>query len=143
MKEVTKETTQKYTVYQAVDGTEFKDKSECLKYEESAKGVIRARISKLTVGKSNEWELFGGSDDHDVIGVRMYSESDVEHVKQFILLECPWFNNDLVYRTNVFSTIDKAYKDEDIVLIASNCDGDYYFIDSCQNIINKLKSLKN
>ena len=54
MKEVTKEKVQKYTVYEALDGTEFHDKAECEKYEESAKGVVKARIAKLTVGKANE-----------------------------------------------------------------------------------------
>lgn len=31
MKEITKETTTKHTVYQAVDGTEFTQKEECVK----------------------------------------------------------------------------------------------------------------
>jgi len=57
MKEVTKEKIQKYAMYEALDGTEFHDKAECQKYEESAKGVIRARIAKLIVGRGNEWEL--------------------------------------------------------------------------------------
>lgn len=138
MKEVTKEKVQKYTVYEAFDGTEFNDKAECLKYEESAKGVIRARIAKLTVGKATEWDLLAGSDDHEVIGIKMQTDRDL--VKQFLLMECTWYNGNPVERDRIFDIMEKAYDNDDIVLFGINYDGDYYWINALQNIVNNLMS---
>lgn len=141
MKEVTKEKIQKYTMYEALDGTEFHDKAECQKYEESAKGVIRARIAKLIVGRGNEWELLAGSDDHEIIGIKMQTGRDLECVKQFLLMECSWYNNNTVKRDEIFDIMEKAYDNDDIVLFGSNIDGDYYWINSRQNIVDNLMNL--
>jgi len=141
MKEVTKEKVQKYTMYEALDGTEFNDKAECEKYEESAKGVIRARIAKLIVGKANEWDLLAGCDDHEVIGIKMQTGRDLEYVKQFLMIECTWYNNNPVARDEIFGIMEKAYNNDDIVLFGINCDGDYYWINARQNIIDNLISL--
>lgn len=141
MKEVTKEQVQKYTMYEALDGTEFHDKAECLKYEESAKGVIRARIAKLTVGRENEWNLLAGSDDHEVVGIKMQTGRDVEYVKQFLMMECSWYNNSPIERDKIFDIMEKAYDNDDIVLFGMNCDGDYYFINSRQTIVDNLMNL--
>ncbi len=138
MKEVTKEKVQKYTVYEALDGIEFHDKAECEKYEQSAKGVIRARIAKLIVGKANEWDLLAGSDEHEIVGIKMQTDKDLEYVKQFLLMECTWYNNNPVERDKIFDIIEKAYDNEDIVLFGINYDGDYYWINSRQNIVNNL-----
>lgn len=136
MKEVTKEKIQKYTVYEALDGTQFNDKTECAKYEESAKGVIRARIAKRTVGKANEWDLLAGSDEHEVIGIKMQTGKDIEYVKQFFMMECSWYGE--VRTREIFDIIEKAYDNDDIVLFGINCDGEYYWINSRQNIIDNL-----
>ena len=136
MKEVTKEKVQKYIVYEALDGTEFNDKAECLKYEESAKGVIRARIAKLTVGKANEWDLLAGIEEHEVIGIKMQTEKDVEYVKQFFMIECSWYGE--VRTKEIFDVIEKAYDNDDIVLFGINCDRDYYWINSRKNIVDNL-----
>lgn len=136
MKEVTKEKVQKYTMYEALDGTEFHDKAECQKYEESAKGVIRVRIAKLTVGKATERDLLAGSGDHEVIGIKMQNGRDLEYVKQFFMMECSWYGE--VRTKEIFDVIEKAYDDNDIVLFGINCDGDYYWINTLQNIVNNL-----
>lgn len=141
MKEVTKEQVQKYTMYEALDGTEFHDKAECEKYEQSAKGVIRARIAKLTVGKANEWDLLAGSDEHSVIAIKMENDKDLDTVKQFLLMECSWYNAGNTKKTEIFDTMDKAFKNKDIVLFGINYDGDYYWINSRQNIIDNLMNL--
>jgi hypothetical protein len=142
MKEVTKEQVQKYTVYEALDGTEFHDKAECEKYEQSALGVIRARITKLTVGEENAWKLMAGSDDNTVIAIKMETGRDLETVKQFLLSECTWYGLDthIKQRDEIFDIIEKAYDDNDIVLFGINCDGDYYWINALQNIVNNLMS---
>lgn len=139
MKEVTKEKIQKYTVYEALDGTQFSDRAECEKYEQSAKGVIRARIAKLTVGKANEWNLLAGCDEHEVVGIKMQTDRDIEYVKQFFMMECSWYGE--VRTKEIFDVMEEAYDNDDIVLFGINCDGDYYWINSRQNIVNNLMNL--
>ena len=139
MKEVIKERVQQYRVYEALDGTEFNDKAECEKYDESAKGVIRARISKLIVGKNDAWTLLAGDEEHDVIGIKMQTRSDLNNVSEFFLLECSWYGE--AKTTEILDTIEEAYIKNDIVLFGINCDGDYYWINSRQNIIDNLMNL--
>lgn len=141
MKEVTKERKSSYTVYEAVDGTEFYTKEECAVYEASAKGVIRAKITKLIAGKGNEWDLLAGDECHEIIGIKMQTEKDVDTVKQFFLMECSWYQNKPNAVENIFNIIDTAFEKKDIVLFGINCDGEYYWINSRQNIVNNLLNL--
>lgn len=139
MKEVTKEKVQKYTVYAALDGTEFDDKAECKKYEKSAKGVLIARIAKLIVGKGNAWTIMGGYEDSNVVGFKMQTGRDLEYVKQFLLMKCSWYSKEKC--EEIFGVMQKAYDNDDIVLFGINCEGDYYWINSRQNIIDNLMNL--
>ena len=138
MKEVTKERKSSYTVYEAVDGTEFYTKEECTIYEASAKGVIRAKVAKLIAGKGNEWDLLAGDECHEIVGIKMQTEKDVDTVKQFFLMECSWYKNKPDAVENIFNVMDTAFEKKDIVLFGINCDGEYYWINSRQNIIDNL-----
>jgi len=149
MKIIKKENTitEYYDMYQAVDGTEFRDKKECEKYEASALGVLRGRISNLIVADTRNttedaWTLLGGTDDNDVVGIKMPTIEDFNTVCQFFLLECPWYNNEerKKDREEKISIIEKAFRNEDIVLFGINCEGDYYLINSRQGIIDKLNN---
>ena len=141
MKEVTKEKVQKYIVYEALDGTQFHDMAECEKYEQSAKGVIKKKIAKLIAGKGNEWDLLAGDECHEIIGIKMQSEKDVDTVKQFFLMECSWYQDKPGAVENIFNVMDTAFEKKDIVLFGINCDGEYYWINSRQNIVNNLLNL--
>ena len=146
MKEIVKERTnvERYKVYQATDGTEFINYEECRKYEESALGVVRGNITKLVVGRSNDaWDLMGGNDDNSVIAIKMNCAADVDLVKQLFLLEHPYYNEDerKELKQKKFDIIDSAYNNGDAVLFGINCEGDYYFINSRQNIIDNLNNL--
>ena len=146
MKEITKERTkvEKYTVYQATDGTEFIDCEECGKYENSALGVVRGNITKLIAGRADDaWDLMGGNDDNSVIAIRMNNEADVNLVKQLFMLEHPYYNDDerKELKQKKFNIIDTAYDNGDAVLFGINCEGDYYFINSRQNIIDNLMAI--
>lgn len=139
MKEVIKERVQKYRVYEALDGTEFNDRAECEKYDESAKCVFRVRISKLIIGRDNAWTLLAGDEDREVIGIKMQNGRDLEYVKQFLMMECSWYGG--AKTKEIFDIIEKAYNDDDVVLFGIDCDGDYYWINSRQNIIDNLMNL--
>ena len=144
MKEVTKERKSSYTVYEAVDGTEFYTKEECAVYEASAKGVIYSKIAKMIKGKGDAWETFGGCDDHLVVAIKMNRPEDLDTIKQFLLLECPYYNrkDSEDIKEAKFNIMDTAYKENDVLIFGINCEGEYYFINSRANIIDNLLNLK-
>ena len=144
MKEIKRVTEICETAYQATDGQIFGSKEECAKYEESALGVVRGNVSKLIAGKADDaWKLMGGNDDNSVIAIKMNSAADVDLVKQMFLLEHPYYNNDdrKELKQKKFGIIENAYNNNDVVLFGINCEGDYYFINSRQNIIDNLNNL--
>ena len=150
MKEIIKDKTivEHYTVYQATDGTEFNNPEECRKYEESALGVIRSKIAKLIIYDTRKisgedaWTIMGGCDDHDIVVVKMNTAADLDIVKQWLLLECPYYNSEgrEELKAKRFEIFEDAYNNGDVLIFGMNCDGEGYFINSRQNIINKLSS---
>lgn len=61
MKELTQEVKETKVIgYEANDGTYFKDKEECVKYERTAEGVIRAAFNNLIIKRVSEYDLFEG-----------------------------------------------------------------------------------
>jgi hypothetical protein len=86
MKEIVKQENVNKTVYQAIDGTEFINKEECRKYEDTALACINARYRKLVVHTSDEYTLFeAGSEDNIVEVVNLQSSKDVDIVFQMWL----------------------------------------------------------
>lgn len=106
MKTITREKqiVEKYEVFVAEDGTEFKEEAECKKYEESAKGVLSAKYHPLIVGTTNEFGIFGtGSEDDAVELVKVVSDADADICMQMYFLFNP-------YQANKF-----ANGDEDVI----------------------------
>ena len=90
MKELTREIKEVYG-YEASDGTIFDDKAECLKYEESAKMIVRKRFNDLVVGDTTEEGLFNsGYDDTIMYIVNVKNEKDVDTINQYgyLLTQC-------------------------------------------------------
>lgn len=146
MKEITKErtVTEKYTLYEAFDGQEFTDKKECQKYEESALGVARGKVQSLIVSEGNDaWSLMGGCDDHEVVAVKLENSTDMDTFLQWLFLESSWYlmENQKELKAKVESIVYNAAEKDGIILMGRNCDGDYYFINSRQNIIDNLMAL--
>ena len=150
MKEIIKDKTivEHYTVYEAFDGEEFDNQEECKKYEGSALGVIRSKIAKLIIYDTRKisgedaWSIMGGCDDHDIIAIKMRNAADLDIVKQWLLLECPYYNNEgrEELKAKRFEIFEEAYNNGDVLIFGMNCDNEGYFINSRQNIINKLSS---
>lgn len=83
MKEIVKQENVNKTVYQATDGTEFINKEECKKYEDTAIACINARYRKLVVHTSDEYTLFNaGCEDNIIEVVKLQSGRDVDVVFQ-------------------------------------------------------------
>ena len=151
MKEVIKDKTivEHYTVYESFDGEEFSTKQECRKYEESALAVMRGKVARLIVHDTSKvsgedaWTIMGGCDDHDIVAFKLDIIEDADTFLQFLFLECPWYLNEshAERKKEVEDIIIKACKDKDLIIMGKNCDGDYYFINSRQNIIDKLMGL--
>ena len=146
MKEVTKERTkvEKYTVYEAVDGTEFNTREECQEYDNSAKGVLRGKLKDLIVNdKYNGWDLMGGNEDNAIIAVKVPTEADIDIVLQNYYLDNPWILQDgrEEFRNELILAVNQAYREQDVILFGINCDADLYCIDTRKNIIDRLNKL--
>lgn len=144
IKETKREIVETKTYYEAVDGTVFNSPEECMKYENSALGVLRGRVSALIVSeKANAWDLMGGYDDNAVVAIAVPRDEDINTILQLIYLESPHLTCDEYEsrRKEIDDTISKAHEEKDVILLGINCEDEYYFINSRNNIINKLKSL--
>ena len=146
MKEIKKEIIRKdYTYqYESFDGSLFDTKEECEKYEKSAEGVLKLKFQDLIVAKENAWDLMRGYEDNDVIGLKLTKEEDKDTVLQLYLL----LNPHLLEEKETYkkwleqykSYIDEAYEKKDLLLMGTNCDGDYYFIGPRNKFVEKLKN---
>ena len=132
------------TQWEAIDGEVFLNEIECAKYEDPLRCIARSKVQKLIVATAPDaWELMGGNDDTEVVAFKVASVKDVDTIKQFFLAECPWYKEDsrAEYREKKFAIMDEAQKNKDLLLFGKSEGGDYYFINSRQNIINNLMNL--
>ena len=146
MKEIKKEIIRKdYTYqYESFDGNLWDTKEECEKYEKSAEGVLKLKFQDLIVDKQNAWDLMRGYEDNDVIGLKLTKEEDKDTVLQLYL----FLNPHLLEEKETYkkwleqykSYIDEAYEKKDLLLMGTNCDGDYYFIGPRNKFVDNLKN---
>ena len=144
MKEVRKETVTLYTVYEAVDGTEFRDKAECEKYEKSAKGMLRDKLQKIILDDThNCWDVMGGEEDFVCLALAPKTQEDVDVILQNYYLDNPWILQDTgeSYKERLNKGLTEALENKDVVLFGVNDDDNMYYINTRQNIINNLNNL--
>lgn len=129
----------------ATDGTEFSCREECKKYEESARGVLRGRFFELVVSKDDAWELLRGCDDHSVYSVKLSSQEDINTLLQLYYIENPHLQQDpktyQKYIDRYEKLTNQAFREHDLLLMGMNCDDELYFIDTRNNIVNRLNEL--
>lgn len=135
-----------YVYYEAIDGTRFTSEEECKKYEGSAKGVLRGKLKKLEEWRGNEWDLLKGCEDHEVIAYKLTSKEDVDTIMQAFLLDNPYYLNENDDRIEEWfaerqAMAERAYKENDLLLMGTNCDGDLYFLDTRKAFIERLNNL--
>lgn len=106
MKEVIIEKVEKVTMYKAIDGTQFDNKEECKKYENSAFGIINAKYQKLIVKKDTETCILNaGSEDTYLEILKVTSIEDADIIYQMI---CYYFNMcDIKWYEKIKSVIDQ------------------------------------
>jgi len=141
--EKVREIKETFTYYEAIDGTRFESLEECNKYESSALAVMRAKVKPLMSESKDAWTTMGGLEDHLVVAVSVLTESDVDTVLQWLFLECPWYLNEAheKKKQELIDIIGQAQINKDVLIFGINCDNDYYFINSRQNIISNLNKL--
>lgn len=134
MKEIKKERTVFDCEYEAYDGSIFKTKEECIKYEETAKCVIRKKFNDLVEHSSDECSLFNcGSDDYIIDFIKPNTQDDVNAIMQ--MLELYNANDDRARKL-----IKEAQENSDYLLIGHNYDEDYYYILGTRtSVLNNIK----
>lgn len=142
MKEVYVEEVKKVFKYEAIDGTLFNSKEECIKYENSAKVAVKALYKKLIIKSIAETELFSvGSDDNTLELVKVKTQEDIK-----ILLQMCY-----IYNITHESSLDritklatKAMETNDIIIIGRGYEEDcFWIIDTKQDLINQFNNICN
>lgn len=139
MKEVQKEIKQHITVYEAVDGAEFKSKEECKKYEESAKCVLIAKYNKLVVKTGSESDIFEGigSEDETINIVKINNASDIDIILKLIALHYPSVAKNPEWLQKRESRLIDAYNSNSLVIIGRGYEGDCFYLSTTFNEIEK------
>lgn len=146
MKEVTEERKVLDILYEAVDGTRFGFREECLRYEESAKGVLKARFMKLVEYSDSEDNILSiSSDGNTLYGVKLKEEKDKDTVLQLYLLDHPHLlkEKDNKWVNRAKDLIEFAYKEKDILLVGEDYNGNFFIADCCKNIVDRLYNRVN
>jgi hypothetical protein len=129
----------KETVYVASDGTEFRDKEQCKKYEDSAKCVLMARYTPDVIKTISEEDLFMcGSYDYK------YDLFYLKHNWQIdVLIQLDFLNynrGEEVYSKLTQILSDYVERGGKIILIGRGDDYDksFYIYESLEDRIGKI-----
>lgn len=143
MKEIKEEFKTYKTKYQAIDGQQFDSQEECLKYEASAKGVLKAKLDRLIVGKANQWDFLCGYEDNDVFALNLKTQEDADVVMQLLLLEHPYLTEDRFKdKLNEYQKVfNEAIEQKCYMLMGLNCEGELYFMGNVNHFIDNLKNI--
>ena len=147
MKIIKKEYINYIEEYEAVDGTIFNSKEECIKYENSAAAVLKSRYKKLVIKETNEWDLFKcGNEDEFIDVIKLWSEKDIDLVLQLSCLYNPHLKDDLIDKHR--KRLEKAYNENTLVFISKGNEYDTNFWirtseSEMNDTINELYKLMN
>ena len=132
MKEVVIEKIVKETQYEAIDGTIFINREECINYDNTARAVLLSKYNKLVLKRMSEYALFGsGSDDYELEIISVNNSEDIKTVMQLIGLE----NHHLLKKeyqdkyNKYMETLEYALKNNDLVFIYRGYVNDNFCID--------------
>lgn len=117
-------------MYVANDGTEFADRDECKKYDESAVGVLSAMLQKIVVKTSDEERIFDfGCSENPVQVLAPTSEEDKKTILQLYLLKNPHLGDEKHkhYVDSALNLIDRAIKEKDYLLVGRGYDWDNFW----------------
>lgn len=133
-----------YTVYQAIDGTEFNSKEECQKYEDTAKCLLLTKYKPLVKRTVSEYDIFNTGSDEYMIDILQYlsSESDIDILIQLNRLYYSGRKLDDDFYNNMRSKLEKCFKNRDIVLVGRGTEYDgydnFYILATLQEITDNI-----
>lgn len=144
MKQIEVEKVIKEIWYEAIDGTTFKDKAECEKYDNTAEAILRQRYQPLVLKTLSEWELFKcGSEDCYYDLVIANNTNDVENIVKLILLHHNYLTTES-YKDKL-AEIEKlcmqAMNEGDIILISREYETDSFWVSDTWN--NRFNHISN
>ena len=142
MKQIEVEKIIKEVWYEAIDGTTFKDKVECEKYDNTARAVLMSKYKPLVLKSITEWDLFEtGSEDCYYDLVMINCEKDIEIITQLALLQNTFLYKDQERLNNIENICRNAWREEDVILISRGYQEDSFWISGTVN--NRINHIKN
>lgn len=78
--------TKTYELYIASDGTEFTNKEECKRYEDTAKCVLLSKYKNWVIKSTNELEIFDAGCEESYIDIIRVSEDKIDTILQLTKL---------------------------------------------------------
>lgn len=133
-----------YTVYQAIDGTEFNSKEECQKYEDTAKCLLLTKYKPLVKRTASEYDIFNTGSDEYMIDILQYlsNESDIDILIQLNRLYCGGRKLNDDFYDNMRSKLEKCLKNRDVILIGRGTEYDgydnFYVLATLQEITDNI-----
>lgn len=143
MKEITITKTWNEVIYQAIDGTKFTSKDECIKYDNTAGAVIMSEYNELIISRTNEYELLGmGNSDAgiDVVGVKNYEDAQV--VKKALIYNNEWLTEEASKDrlTRMYNLINEAEIKQIPLIVNRGYENDNFWItNTVAGVIDKLE----
>lgn len=117
MKPIEIEKVTKVTHYEAIDGTTFTTKEECVKYEENAKCVLLSRYKGMVVKETNEEAFYEtGSDESELDIVKLKDSSSINTIMQLHY----YYNTGeyaKTYAKSVEESCARALKEDDFLMV--------------------------
>ena len=144
MKPIEIEKVTKVTHYEAIDGTTFTTKEECVKYEDTAKCVLLTKYKPLVKRTASECDIFNTGSDEYMIDILQYlsSESDIDILIQLHRLYCSNRNLNDDFYNKMRSKLEKCLKNRDIILIGRGTEYDgydnFYILTTLQDITDNI-----
>lgn len=141
MREINQEVKTYVKKYVAIDGTEFNDREECIKYENSAKVILKSKFLKLVVKETDAWNLLYGNQDTIVYYIQFREEKDIDTLIQYMCMVDGWLAN--VSQSEIdklYEQARKAFNNAEPLLVSEDCDGTLYILDPLSVIVSNLSN---
>lgn len=138
MEIITREKVQKstYDVYVAADGLEFTTLEECKKYEESAEGVIMAKVKPMVIKEFTEEDMFGfGSCESTIWVIKPTTQKDMDTIMKAVLVINPHFAKDDFshHLERARKLIQRALDENDVIFVGRGYEMDSFWLIGTRN----------
>jgi hypothetical protein len=132
--------------YEAIDGSLFKSKEECKKYEESAAMVVYSKYKPLVIDRKKEYAIYQvGSDEYEIDIVKIKCPEDIDILLHMYSLYHP--SRDVKDLSEERVKLNTWFNDNEIVFIGRGCRYDNYdgfeFLGTMNSLINDIKKACN